>query len=91
MTGPAPGVVVTCEHGGNHIPALYRALFGDLQAALASHRGFDPGALEMAEDLARAFGAQAGRGHTESFFTHQPAAPLDTGRRSATSPTQRPG
>ena len=57
MTGPAPGVVVTCEHGGNHIPALYRALFGDLQAALASHRGFDPGALEMAEDLARAFGA----------------------------------
>lgn len=57
MVGRIPGVVVTCEHGGNHIPALYRALFGDLQAALASHRGFDAGALEMAETLAAAFGA----------------------------------
>ena len=45
-------VIVTCEHGGNDIPKAYRHLFevhGDL---LASHRGYDLGALGYARKLA---------------------------------------
>jgi predicted N-formylglutamate amidohydrolase len=49
--------VVTCEHGGNRIPAAYRALFRGHAALLATHRGYDPGALLMARDLARALRA----------------------------------
>ena len=51
------GLVITCEHGGNRIPAPYRALFHVHQALLDSHRGCDPGALMMARALATAFAA----------------------------------
>ncbi|MGA7951795.1 MAG: N-formylglutamate amidohydrolase [Thiobacillaceae bacterium] len=51
------GFVITCEHGGNRIPAAYRDLFEPHQALLDSHRGFDPGALAMARALATALGA----------------------------------
>ncbi|SJM95616.1 N-formylglutamate amidohydrolase [Crenothrix polyspora] len=50
-------LVITCEHGGNRIPSLYRDLFKANQALLDSHRGFDPGAINMAKDLAAAFAA----------------------------------
>lgn len=49
------GFVITCEHGGNRVPAAYRDLFQAHQALLDSHRGFDPGALVMARALAKAF------------------------------------
>jgi predicted N-formylglutamate amidohydrolase len=49
--------LVTCEHGGNGIPAPYRPLFRGRRALLDSHRGYDPGALAMARQLAGAFGA----------------------------------
>jgi predicted N-formylglutamate amidohydrolase len=49
--------LVTCEHGGNRIPARYRALFRGSRAMLDSHRGYDPGALAMANALARTFQA----------------------------------
>ena len=49
--------VVTCEHGGNRIPAAYRKLFSGHQALLESHRGYDPGALVMAKQLAVALRA----------------------------------
>lgn len=44
--------VVTCEHGGNRIPAAYADLFHGWQAHLSSHRGYDIGALVMARGLA---------------------------------------
>lgn len=50
-------LVITCEHGGNRIPAQYHDLFRTRQAALDSHWGFDPGALTMARVLARTFAA----------------------------------
>ena len=50
-------VIITCEHGGNRIPAPYRPLFRGMQAQLATHRGFDHGALVMARALAAAFKA----------------------------------
>jgi predicted N-formylglutamate amidohydrolase len=49
--------LVTCEHGGNRIPASYRSLFHGHAALLRTHRGYDPGALVMAKDLARALHA----------------------------------
>lgn len=50
-------LVITCEHGGNRIPAKYRKLFDGAEGTLDSHRGHDPGALEMAHELASAFDA----------------------------------
>ena len=49
-------LLVTCEHGGNDVPAPYAAATfpPDL---LASHRGWDPGALGIARSLAAAFDA----------------------------------
>ena len=49
--------IITCEHGGNRIPAPYRQLFQGRRALLDSHRGYDPGALVVAKELARAFEA----------------------------------
>jgi predicted N-formylglutamate amidohydrolase len=40
--------IITCEHGGNRVPAPYRPLFRGQQALLDSHRGYDPGSLVMA-------------------------------------------
>jgi len=46
-------MLVTCEHGGNRIPAAYAALFRRHARLLRSHRGYDPGALATARALAR--------------------------------------
>jgi len=46
--------IITCEHGGNRIPAPYRQLFRGQRALLDSHRGYDPGSLVMAKALASA-------------------------------------
>jgi predicted N-formylglutamate amidohydrolase len=43
--------LITCEHGGNRIPAAYRSLFIRRKALLATHRGYDAGALAMADSL----------------------------------------
>ena len=51
-------VLVTCEHGGNRVPGAYRPLFKRHEALLASHRGYDPGALRTARDFAAALGAE---------------------------------
>ena len=45
-------LLVTCEHGGNEVPAAYRALFRGRAAELASHRGWDSGTLALARALA---------------------------------------
>jgi predicted N-formylglutamate amidohydrolase len=52
-------LILSCEHGGNVIPRAYRLLFRSRQAraALAGHRGWDEGALPLAEHLADALGA----------------------------------
>lgn len=49
--------IITCEHGGNRVPAPYRPLFRGQSALLNSHRGYDPGSLVMAKALAGAFTA----------------------------------
>ena len=54
---PEPRLLLSCEHGGNAIPRAYRALFAGQRRRLASHHGWDPGALRFARALARASGA----------------------------------
>lgn len=46
-------LLLTCEHGGHRIPRAYAHLFRGAGEVLASHRGWDPGALELARHLAR--------------------------------------
>jgi predicted N-formylglutamate amidohydrolase len=46
---PKPdAVIITCEHGGNAVPPALVAAFKPLRGMLATHRGWDPGALELA-------------------------------------------
>lgn len=48
-------LIVSCEHGGNRLPARFRNAFS--RRFLDTHRGYDPGALALARDLAAATGA----------------------------------
>lgn len=50
--GRAAFVVLTCEHGGNQVPDEHRALFAGAKHALESHRGYDPGSLGVATQMA---------------------------------------
>jgi predicted N-formylglutamate amidohydrolase len=49
-------LLITCEHAGNRIPRACAPLFRRAGPALASHRGWDRGALELARLLARRSG-----------------------------------
>lgn len=51
------GLVLSCEHGGHEVPAAFAALFEGHEALLASHRGWDPGTLELAQQMAGELGA----------------------------------
>jgi predicted N-formylglutamate amidohydrolase len=44
-------VFLSCEHGGNQIPAEYEHLFVNATEMLNSHRGFDLGALQLFKAL----------------------------------------
>ena len=51
-------LVITCEHAGNVVPERYRPLFaGMVQHLLPTHRGWDPGALSLAREMAERFHA----------------------------------
>ncbi len=54
MTKRDHRLVLTCEHGGYSVPPAWRSLFADQRTLLASHRGWDPGALPVARALSRA-------------------------------------
>ncbi|MEQ8713875.1 MAG: N-formylglutamate amidohydrolase [Cyclobacteriaceae bacterium] len=53
-----PAYLVTCEHGGNQVPAAYSQAFAMAEADLSSHRGYDPGALSVARALSRALNSK---------------------------------
>jgi predicted N-formylglutamate amidohydrolase len=50
-------LVLSCEHGGFEVPERFAADLQGAAAALASHRGYDPGALPLAKALSAAWGA----------------------------------
>ena len=66
-------ILVTCEHGGNAVPAKYRHLFAGQHEALESHRGYDAGALALARDIAVAF-------DTELLYSTQTRLLIDFNR-----------
>ena len=84
--------MVTCEHGGNRIPAAYRQLFRGQRTLLDSHRGHDAGALVMATTLAESLRAplitsttsrllidlNRSIGHRELFSAATRGAPAET-------------
>ncbi len=47
-------VVFACEHASKRVPLRYQKLFRGRAALLDTHRGWDPGALELAQRLQRA-------------------------------------
>ncbi len=46
-------LLLTCEHGGNDVPSEFASLFDGADAVLAGHRGWDSGALQLAELLSK--------------------------------------
>jgi predicted N-formylglutamate amidohydrolase len=40
-------LLLTCEHGGNQVPAAYASYFSGQETLLATHRGYDIGALDL--------------------------------------------
>lgn len=46
-------LLLTCEHAGNRVPKEFAKHFKDHQDLLATHRGWDPGALKLAKYLER--------------------------------------
>ena len=45
-------LIITCEHAGNQVPECYDHIFSDVKDVLQSHRGWDPGAVDIARFLA---------------------------------------
>ena len=48
---------ITCEHAGNVVPKEYGHLFAGREHLLPTHRGWDPGALTLAREMANRFAA----------------------------------
>ena len=58
-------LVVTCEHAGNVVPERYRPLFVGHEHLLPTHRGWDPGALLLAREMAERFDASPREGDAD--------------------------
>ncbi len=50
-------LILTCEHAGNRVPSRYRPRFVGHEPLLPTHRGWDPGALLLAREMAKRFSA----------------------------------
>lgn len=46
-----PDLILTCEHASNEVPEKFSGLFEGHSEILNSHRGWDPGAYNFAENL----------------------------------------
>jgi predicted N-formylglutamate amidohydrolase len=58
-----PAILLTCEHGGNAVPARWARLFRGQRGVLATHRGWDIGALEAAREFRRRWGVPLVQAH----------------------------
>ena len=68
-------LILTCEHAGNEIPDQYQHLFTDAHEVLQTHRGYDPGALDLFRKLARL--AQFGQEYMISRLLVEPNRSLE--------------
>jgi len=53
LKASAETLLLTCEHGGHHVPRELQPRFHHHTALLRSHYGWDPGALILARHLSR--------------------------------------
>jgi predicted N-formylglutamate amidohydrolase len=74
----APTLLLTCEHAGNEIPSAYKDLFAKSRGVLETHRGWDPGAFEIANELQKLSGAPL-------YFTKLSRLIVDMNRSSRSS------
>ncbi len=44
--------IISCEHASNHVPPRYCHVFAGREKVLSTHRGYDPGAADLARSLA---------------------------------------
>ena len=92
MTAP-DFLLISCEHGGNRVPAAYRHLFAGCGALLRSHRGVDIGALRLARDMARALSAPLYAGTVSRLLVELNRSPhhprLFSGQTRAAPPALR--
>lgn len=54
----SPELIFSCEHAGNLIPNEYKFLFEEAEQILNSHRGWDPGSLELSQILSEKTGSE---------------------------------
>ena len=57
-------LLVSCEHASNRVPKDYTPLFAGAADVLATHRGYDLGALEVARTFGRKLGVTPFTGRT---------------------------
>lgn len=57
MLGRKVRPLISCEHAGNNVPHVYAYLFHGKEEILQSHRGWDPGAVHVAEFLSKQLSA----------------------------------
>jgi predicted N-formylglutamate amidohydrolase len=50
-------LIFTCEHASNRVPREFQCVADRARSALQTHRGYDPGAAQLARHLAKRFGA----------------------------------
>ncbi|WP_258103351.1 N-formylglutamate amidohydrolase [Marinoscillum sp. MHG1-6] len=51
-------LIITCEHAGNYVPERFEPYFETAEKELSSHRGWDIGALLVAEKMSDYFGVE---------------------------------
>ena len=75
-------VIVSCEHGGNRVPEWLAARFAgaNASAALESHRGWDPGAWGMAQELCGRIGFDAAIARTSRYIARVSRLVVDLNR-----------
>jgi len=51
-------IIISAEHAGNHVPAKFGGLFKGHEEVLQSHRGWDPGSMEVAKFMSDNLGSK---------------------------------
>lgn len=54
---PEQALLISCEHAVNHVPKEWAELFAGKEEVLQTHRGYDPGAAELAYRLGKRYSA----------------------------------
>ena len=72
---PEPVLLISCEHAVNYVPPRFHGLFEGHEVVLHSHRGYDAGALELAEYLAGELHAPCFKGQVTRLLVDHNRSP----------------